>query len=258
MAIERPNVLDPAATTDEHDHRRLVLVGAEAVSRGDDELRPLRPLVTADAEHCASAAVGAGFRRAVEQWRRQERRRARRGDAVEAVESARHLLRRHQEMGHRIDHGAVDRTDLLDAGVVEGRVDEAGLHILVREVVEDAEVVVEERQLVRMANGPRARLRADHDVGAAHLELAEPLDHAEVAEVLGGVASDLVGDRQPVDQARVLGPVDGQPAHGVSGRPQVVDDPVDHHLEPTPDPPLRLGDRDVHPGQGYGRVPTAT
>ena len=73
--------------------------------------------------------------------------------------------------------------------MVKGDVVAADTFDRLEEIVERARVVIEEDNLLRMPDGPRRGLRAEHDIVGAELELLEPRHHVEVEEEVAGRAT---------------------------------------------------------------------
>ncbi len=118
-------------------------------------------------------------------------------------------------------------------------------HVL--EVVEGPGMVVEERQRPRMTYRVRRRLRRQRQVEPRKGHAPELLQQRQVREPLRLVLPEVTGDADPERRPRHAGHGDLDALDGVTGRPEVGLDPLQHDLEPTTDaPPIRLDRGDPH------------
>ena len=158
------------------------------------------------------------------------------GLAAEVGESVGNGLRSSQEPAHRIEAVLVDLADDLTGSTVEiGVVHETGLHIYVFEVVVDAVMVEEQRQMARVHVAERRRLRGDHQVGIAGVEAVEGLAHHQVPEVFGVGLEHLGRDVEPADFEGQVDHLHHTARHGVAVGGQGIVEDVDHALEAADD-----------------------
>jgi hypothetical protein len=169
-------------------------------------------------------------------------------EPVVPLQPALHLLRRREDAGRA---GQVMRVDGADRPLGHGvhiGVDEAGLDVYVRQVVVEAKVVGEERELPRVGRGEGGRLGRDQEVGIARVDTQERLEHGEIAEGLPCLFPDLGGY---VESERVSGEVvysHSPPVDLVTPGRELPRNAIHHDLESADDAVVRLHHRDSHRG----------
>jgi hypothetical protein len=122
---------------------------------------------------------------------------------------------------------------------------EAGGEVALLEVVEDAVVVEEHRQVARVGGRERRGLRAHDRVVPAGVDPLERLDAREVAEVLRCPVPHVVRHRQPERSVREVVHAHGDALDLVAVTAEGRLDPVGHGLEAAGHAEVRLQQREA-------------
>ncbi len=213
----------------------------EEVHRGDEQLGALRELLAADAQGCGGGRqrrdLGGGLDAGVEG--------AERLDSLEADETVGDHTRAGEEPRDRLEVWAVHRPHRGGGVTVQLGIGEPGGDVDLCEVVVDALVVVEERQVPGVRHRERWRLGRQHEVEPRRVEALEALEHRRVGEEL-----PVAGPARGLDVETTHTGADPVTSHrerldGVPGGDQPGHHPVDDVLETAAH--AEVGLRESHP-----------